>query len=210
MECPVCIEKLGSTTKIKLACGHYVCESCLKKWTSTSLGNKMTIMTVKKGKPFHTSDNQMSFMLSINDQYISCPLCRTQYSTDFEKLNNQSKPTDYLSKILYRVWFKNKEDDKLSICHHIHYNSDLKQYIPLYDINSARLNKPQSSYTELLLTLFDDIIDNPRDLHVCVCNCCDANCPKIIVVPVDLCQCENHATPAELYDHLISFKPPKH
>ena len=39
--CPICLDKIDKTHKIKLGCGHTFCETCMRKHATTEINKKL-------------------------------------------------------------------------------------------------------------------------------------------------------------------------
>jgi hypothetical protein len=207
MECSICLEAVSKKTEIKLACGHKFCKKCIWDWTKKNFNGKIELLALKKGKPFHTDDDTSSMTLSVDNKFLTCPMCRAEYTITHDNYitNIYKNPLYAPLPILHRIWFKSPKTNKLSICHHINAPQDTINYLSLKDHIIMRLHgnmyKISNNGRELLSTFAREMFKNKKDFHV------TKDSSIVEVVPYDKCSCKNHGTPDELLEFLINFRP---
>lgn len=215
-ECPICNNSYEETQLLSLECDHAFCQNCMKNWIKTKMEHGLNCIYMKKGRPWHLN-GESSMMISLDNACIPCPLCRTEYTICNDNYMKSSHQTDQIVaplKIRGRVWFSDGED--LAYCHHIVSPNDIDEYLPLRDrIISKMYDNPkmsklhicpeQSAFSRnVTMWLRDEIFrDGTKDFHV-VKQLSTGNKP--VPMPADMCNCSNHATPAEFVEALQNYR----
>ena len=220
MSCPICLEDLKK--EMKLDCGHSYCKSCFEKHHTTSMKNGLNFIALKRGKPFHKNQDDISMFLSIDNSTIKCPMCRKEYtvcSDDFLRNAVYEKKIKPLP-IKFRVWF-NDPNGELTICHHITSRNDIAEYFSLHDRISINLGKQPSNNGRAAICLMEmafDTSESPDDFYAAFCPCNKRGCVGVFPIPNFMCERRsrsaseselNIATPEDLYNALLKHRPKK-
>jgi hypothetical protein len=172
MECSICLEGVNKKTQIKLACNHNFCKKCIWDWTKKNFNGKIEFLSLKKGKPFHINNDTNSMTLSVDNKFITCPMCRAEYTITHDNYiaNIYHNPLYAPIPILHRVWFKDPKTNELSICHHINAPKDIINYLSLKEHIIMRINGYMTGLSEysknLLRTFATEMFKNKKDFHM--------------------------------------------
>lgn len=199
MACPICLTNVNRKD-VKLQCGHYIHRICLDELIKNNHDNNLHLMILKNEKPFN-KDGQLSMFIDFKNSFITCPLCRKEYSIINETSFKDHTPME----ILGRVWFADLNGNP-SWCHHIVCKMQITDYFNIKDNIRTRIEKYDeiSKSGDVIAATFNEyLFTKKEDLFMVHCPC---PCGKIMPLPKSLLLTYDYkyASPKEFYDFCLN------
>ena len=200
LDCPICLDKIDKTNKIKLGCGHTFCETCMIKHTTTEIHKKLNDdNNMEIIAPIGKHKGKIPIMTFTNDEpVVKCAVCRAEHMV----ITTTEKPQKILIKIEFAM-----DEKGLTPTHYITDYSQLFHYKPI---------KKHDSNT--WLSLLYEIITRSKTnecntVYVCKCDCSHEGCPDFVLcnkINYDILPCAYKGNTKfmkvqELHKYVVSY-----